>query len=191
MTDEPASAASVPGWLRALELIAGVILIVVAILVWVHPLVAILAVETFFAVALIFLGFARLFCGITAKNINGGLRALMILTGMILLVVGIVALVFPVAGVLTLVYFFAIALLFAGIERLAVGGTAGTGPAWIKYLTLAIAILVLLISSAILVFPAFGLELIFILISVQLLLLGIELLAAGITGKSIPGLSIG
>lgn len=190
MTDEPASAKP-PGWLRALELIAGVILILVAFLVWVYPLVAILAVETFFAVALIFLGFARLFGGINAKNLNGGLRALMVLAGLILLGVGMVALAFPVAGVLTLVYFFAVALLFAGIERLAVGGMAGTGPAWIKYLTLAIAVLVLVISFAILVFPAFGLELIFILISVQLLLLGIELLAAGVTGKSIPGISPG
>ncbi|MDD1716183.1 MAG: DUF308 domain-containing protein [Methanolinea sp.] len=191
MTDEPASAVTVPGWLRALELIAGVILIIAAFLVWVHPMVAILAVETFFAIALIFLGFARLLGGITAKNLNGGLRALMVLAGVILLMVGIVALVFPVAGVLTLVYFFAIALLFAGIERLAAGGMAGTGPAWIKYLTLAIAVLVLIISFAILVFPAFGLELIFLLISVQLLLLGIELLAAGITGKAIPGINPG
>lgn len=192
MSDEtviaPAAAAisKSPGWLRALEIVVGLILIFTAFYVWVYPGIATLTYVFIFGIVLVILGISRFIAGFAAKELTTGIRILLIIVGILAVIIGFYALAYPLVGAITLVYFFAFALLFLGFDRLALAGTAkGTDGTWLKYLSIIVGIFAIIISFAILLYPGFGLALVFILISLQLFLLGIELLAAGITGMNL------
>ncbi|HUU74602.1 MAG TPA: DUF308 domain-containing protein [Methanoregulaceae archaeon] len=176
-----------PGWLRALEVIAGIILILIAFYVWVYPGIATLTYVYIFGIALIIIGFARFIAGFVAKNLTTGIRILMIIVGILAVAIGFYAIAYPLVGAITMVYFFAFAMLFLGFDRLALAGTAGAAEEanWLKYLSIIVGVFSIIISFVILLYPGFGLALIFVLISLQLFLLGIELIAAGITGLSL------
>jgi len=176
-----------PGWLRALEIVVGLILIFTAFYVWVYPGIATLTYVFIFGIVLVILGISRFIAGFAAKNLTTGIRILLIIVGILAVVIGFYALAYPLVGAITLVYFFAFALLFLGFDRLALAGSVkgaeeGT---WLKYLSIIVGIFAIVISFAILLYPGFGLALVFVLISLQLFLLGIELLAAGITGMNL------
>jgi uncharacterized membrane protein HdeD (DUF308 family) len=181
---QPVSPGKSPGWLRVLEIVVGIILVCTALYVWVYPAIAIEAYVLLFAIALLILGCMRVISGIAAQNLAAALRVLFIIVGILLVVIGGYALAYPLIGALTLVYFFAFGLLFTGFDRIALSGTKkNTGTrTWLTYLTIIAGIFAVIISLAILFYPGFGLALVFILISLELFLLGIELLAAGITG---------
>ncbi len=181
---QPASPGKSPGWLRILEIVAGIVLVCTALYVWVYPAIAIEVYILLFAVALLILGCLRIISGIAAQNLVTALRVLFIVVGILLVVIGAYALAYPFVGALTLVYFIAFGLLFTGFDRIALSGTkksAGTGR-WLTYLSIIAGIIAVIISLAILFYPGFGLALVFILISLALFLLGIEFFAAGITG---------
>ena len=174
-----------PGWLRALEIVVGLILIFTAFYVWVYPGIATLTYVFIFGIVLVILGISRFIAGFAAKNLTTGIRILLIIVGILAVVIGFYALAYPLVGAITLVYFFAFALLFLGFDRLALAGTAKAEEGnWLKYLSIIVGIFAIIISFAILLYPGFGLALVFVLISLQLFLLGIELLAAGITGMN-------
>jgi uncharacterized membrane protein HdeD (DUF308 family) len=183
----PVSPGKSPGWLRVLGIVAGIILVCTALYVWVYPAIAIEAYIILFAIALIILGVIRFISGFAAQNLATALRVLFIIVGILLVVIGAYALAYPLIGALTLIYFFAFGLLFTGFDRIALSGTiksTGTG-SWLKYLTIIAGIFAIIVSLAILFYPGFGLALVFILISLELFLMGIELLAAGVTGMAL------
>lgn len=67
MKDE-AEAIQLPGWMRALAIISGIISIIAAIVVIVNPLIALRTLVILFAVALLFIGIKRLIAGISGKS---------------------------------------------------------------------------------------------------------------------------
>lgn len=176
-----------PGWLRALEIVVGLILIFTAFYVWVYPVIAELTYVFIFGIVLVILGISRFISGFAAKNLTTGIRILLIIVGILAVVIGFYAIAYPLVGAFTLVYFFAFALLFLGFDRLALAGTAKEAEkgTWLKYLAIIVGVLAIIISFVILLYPGFGIALIFVLISLQLFLLGIELVAAGITGMNL------
>lgn len=180
----PVSPRKPPGWVRVLEMIVGIILVCTALYVWVYPAVAIEAYVLLFAIALIILGCMRIISGIATRDLATLIRALFIIVGILLVAIGAYAIAYPVIGALTLVYFFAFGLLFAGFDRIALtvpkkSTRAGT---WLSYLTIIAGVFAVVVSLAILFYPGFGLGLLFILASLELFLLGIDLLASGIMG---------
>jgi uncharacterized membrane protein HdeD (DUF308 family) len=175
-----------PGWLRALEVVVGLILIFTAFYVWVYPGIAELTYIFIFGIVLVILGISRFISGFAAKNLTTGIRILLIIVGILAVVTGFYALAYPLVGAVTIAFFFAFSLLFLGFDRLALAGTAkAEDGSWMKYLAIIVGIFAIIVSFAILLYPGFGIALIFILISLQLFLLGIDLLAAGITGMSL------
>ncbi len=65
---EEAEAIQLPGWMRALAIISGIISIIAAIVVIVNPLIALRTLVMLFAVALLFIGIERLIVGISGKS---------------------------------------------------------------------------------------------------------------------------
>lgn len=186
--DTSPPAAGTPGWLRALEIIAGLILVFTSLYVWVYPGVAALTYVFIFGIGLIFLGFARIGAAIFYSAGPGGMRVLAGIIGILCVIIGAYAVASPIVGAATLVYFFAFALMFAGIDRLVLAGSVKEGadtPSWLKYLTIIAGIFALIISFAVILYPGLGLALIFILISLEMFLLGIELIASGVVGKKL------
>ncbi|MCE5298345.1 MAG: DUF308 domain-containing protein [Methanoregulaceae archaeon] len=183
---QDASIRNVPGWIRAIEIIAGIILVVLSFNIWGYPLVAGISVIYMFGLALIILGTVRMGTGIFETSLGSGARALVVILGILLLLIGFYAIAYPAGGAVTLIYFFAFGLMLAGIDLIVRAGAGLPGPDapdWVRYLSIAAGIFALLIGFIALLYPGFGAALLFILISLGLLVLGIDLIATGIIGR--------
>lgn len=192
MTDDPhpETPAREPytGWLRGLEIIAGIILVGLSFLVWGYPLIAGLTTVFIFGLALIVLGTMRMGQGIFEQALGGGMRALLVILGVILVGIGLSAIAFPIGGALTLIFFFAFALMLAGIDRLVLAGSGWPGPGtprWVSYLSLIAGIFAVVVGFIALLFPGFGAALLFVIISIALLILGLELIVSGFRGRNV------
>ncbi len=177
-----------PGWLRALEIISGIILVVLSLLVWGYPLIAGLTTVFVFGLALIILGTMRMGQGIFEQTLGGGLRGFLVILGILLVGIGLYAIAFPVGGALTLIFFFAFALMLAGIDRLVLAGSGWPGPGtprWVSYLSFIAGIFAVVVGFVALLYPGFGAALLFVIISIAILILGMELIVTGIRGRKI------
>ncbi len=75
-----------PGWLRALDIVFGLIAIALSIVVLLYPELAILTLIFLLSVALLIIGIARIIVGIFAKYLSDGLRAINAGTGILVLI---------------------------------------------------------------------------------------------------------
>jgi len=162
-----------PMWLRILEIIAGLIIVVLAGYVIAYPGVAIATLILFLAIALIIIGidyFIRVF----AKGITGWRRLLNLVLSVLAIIIAGAVIANPlVYGSLTLVYLLGLALLFAGIAS-AARGTAGG---------IVVGILGIIIGFAVIIFPGLGLGTLVFLLAVFLVIFGLESIASGILGR--------
>jgi uncharacterized membrane protein HdeD (DUF308 family) len=162
-----------PMWLRIVEIIAGIIIVVLAGYVIAYPRVAIATLILFLAIALIIIGidyFIRVF----AKGITGWRRLFNLILSALAIIIAAYVIAYPaIYGSLTLVYLLGLALLFAGIAS-AARGTAGS---------LVVGILGIIIGFAVIIFPGVGLATIVFLVAVFLAIFGLESIASGILGR--------
>lgn len=159
--------------LRILEIIAGVIVLVLAGYVIAHPGVAIATLILFLAIALIILGVAY-FIRVFAKGISGWRRLLNLILSVLAIIIAAYVIANPlIYGSLTLVYLLGLALLFAGIAS-AARGTAGS---------IIVGILGIIIGFVVIIFPALGLATLVFLLAVFLIIFGLESIISGILGR--------
>jgi len=162
-----------PMWLRIVEIIAGIIIVVLAGYVIAYPAVAIATLILFLAIALIIIGidyFIRVF----AKGITGWRRLLNLILSALAIIIAAYIIAYPaIYGSLTLVYLLGLALLFAGIASAARGTVGG----------IVIGILGIIIGFTVIIFPGVGLATIVFLVAVFLVIFGLESIASGILGR--------
>jgi len=162
-----------PMWLRILEIIAGLMIVVLAGYVIAYPGVAIATLILFLAIALIIIGidyFIRIF----AKDITGWRRLLNLILSVLAIIIAGAVIANPlIYGSLTLVYLLGLALLFAGIAS-AARSTAGG---------IVVGILGIIIGFAVIIFPGLGLGTLVFLLAVFLVIFGLESIASGILGR--------
>jgi uncharacterized membrane protein HdeD (DUF308 family) len=160
-------------WLRILEIIAGIIILVLAGYVIAYPGATIATLILFLAIALIILGIAY-FIRVFAKGISGWRRLLnLILSALAIIIAAYIAAYPAIYGSLTLVYLLGLALLFAGIAS-ASRGTAGG---------IIVGILGIIIGFVVIIFPGVGLATIVLLVAVFLVIFGLESIISGIVGR--------
>lgn len=103
--------------------------------------------------------------------------------GILVLIISVIIMSYPVATGVFLLVILAIALLFDGIARVVHGlGNKSSGKASRTFSIVAGAIAIAL-SIMIMASPFFGAVLIGLLLSIALLIVGIQILVAGFTGK--------
>jgi uncharacterized membrane protein HdeD (DUF308 family) len=119
---------------------------------------------------------------------SGAYRAIEIILGIIALVVGVLALFFPTAVVVTIVVLFGIALVAIGILRIASALTTGHTYGATRTTNAVIGVVALIIGLIILFFPLFATETIVILIGFGFLVYGLGRL---VIGGATSGLSLG
>ncbi len=171
-----------PVWLRAAEIIAGVIVLILAVYVIFNPNVAIGLLRLILGIGLIILGLSLIVSGAGARMASMGGRVLSIILGIIVLALGVAAIVYTNFGSDLLLIIFAVGLLLNAIGRIAFAGYAvGAGaPSWIRGTSMVLGIIALIIAILIIVFPGFGFALLVLLVALALLLLGVELILAGV-----------
>lgn len=171
-----------PGWLRALDIVFGLIAIILSVVVLVYQDLAILTMIFVLSIVLLVVGIARIFGGIFAKYLSDGMRAVNVGIGILALVLGAIALLHTDLTTQVLIYILSFALLLNGIARLVIGGFARLLPSWLRGLLTVVGLLTIILSVVVFVSPAFGELTLVLILSITFLLNGIARIVSGITG---------
>lgn len=113
-----AAFSSIPSSARYTNAAIGIIAIIIGAIIMIFPVYAIAAI---LAIALLIWGLGRLVVGGAGRQFGGGLRALLIVLGIIVVIFAILVIIFPIIAILSVTILLSIAFLFIGIDSLASG----------------------------------------------------------------------
>jgi Uncharacterized conserved protein len=116
---------------------------------------------------------------LSTTKTSGGYRAVEIILGIVALIIGVLALAFPIATVVSIVFFFGLALFVIGILRLATGASADWLPGASRKANAVIGILAIIFGLIIMFAPFFSAQVIIIFIGFALLIYGIGRIVVG------------
>jgi uncharacterized membrane protein HdeD (DUF308 family) len=171
-----------PNWLRALNIITGLVAIILGIVVLLIPSVAVETLVFLLYIALMVIGFGRILVGALAGFLSGGLRAVSIIAGLIAFAVAVLALVYPNFAVALLVTLFGATLLLFGLGRVIIGVMAKILANWVRALMIIGGFLTIGLSIAVLIFPGVAILTLVFLLSFALVWNGIDTVVSGVTG---------
>lgn len=146
----------IPTWLRNANVIFGIITILVAILVIAQPGLTITILVVLIGVGLLLLGLARFLRGLFEIRLSNFLRFFNILTGLLILILALITLLFQALVVLILIWILAAALLVLGLARLLVGLLDNESPTWFRALLILVGLISLAVSFLLFLLPALG-----------------------------------
>jgi uncharacterized membrane protein HdeD (DUF308 family) len=111
----------VSGAARGVAILIGLIAVGIAIVVMLYPLLAAATVVILISIAVLIYGIGRIVIGATSGQLGGGLRGLLVATGLLMVILAIVVIVYPGLGIVFLAVLLSIAFLFIGFESIAAG----------------------------------------------------------------------
>ncbi len=106
---------------RKTNSIIGILAIIFGAIILFVPFFATALLVIFIGIALLIYGIGRIIAGSAGSNLSGGLRAILILIGILVVVFSLIVIFFPVVGVYTYAFFVAIEFILIGIESLVSG----------------------------------------------------------------------
>jgi len=167
-----------PKWVFAAQIGIGALAIILSILILINPIPSTISIIFLVSVLLLVVGIEKVITGIFVKNrarfSNLGL-------GILVIILAIVAMAFPVFVVILV----AVALLFDGISRIVHGIRHKDQSKLDRAFTIGVGALEIALSIVILASPAFGFGFVASIIAIALLITGIQILVAGLTGRRI------
>jgi uncharacterized membrane protein HdeD (DUF308 family) len=169
-----------PGWLRAAQIGLGIIALIISIYILAYPVATFVTIVLLLGVILFVVGIERIIQGIVAP---GRSRWGTIGLGILVLIISIIVMAFPTAVGVFLIILLAIGLLFDGIARVYHGATDRTRSRWSRIFSLVAGAIEIGVSIMIMVSPAIGAGLVGFLAGIALLIVGIEIIAAGVGGR--------
>ena len=110
-----------PTWLRAADIVFGILAFVLSVIVIFSPGVAVTTLAVLLYFALFVRGVAALSMAGAARMLPPRLRAASAAVGVLSIILALVFLVFPGLAIGTLIFLLSIGLLFVGIEAIATG----------------------------------------------------------------------
>jgi len=171
-----------PGWLRGLEIVTGVLVLMFGVLVLIFPSFGV-------ATLIILLSFGLIFAGIRAISLAGysrlskGLRVVSVIAGIISLILALMVLLFVGYGVLTLIIFVSYGLIVYGFSRIFLG-YALKKAGWFRGLMTAVGVLDIILSVIVLALPGLALLTLAIILALVMLMSGAESIVSGIVGHT-------
>jgi uncharacterized membrane protein HdeD (DUF308 family) len=172
-----------PNWLRYVQVGLGAISIILSIVILTYPGIAIYTIILMLSIASLIIGIERIATGISpllsrsSRIVNIGLGALAI-------AVALAVISFPVFTAGFLVTLVAISLLFVGIARIVQGARIKDAPGWSRGFMVGVGMLSIAVSLLVIAHPiSFGVVLLGFVISIALLINGIQMIALGIGGR--------
>jgi uncharacterized membrane protein HdeD (DUF308 family) len=175
-----------PGWMRAAQIALGVIAVVLSVYILAYPVLTFVTIVLLLGIVLFVVGIERIIQGIVAP---GRSRWGTIGLGILVLIISIIVMAFPGAFGVFLIILLAIGLLFDGIARVYHGATDKTRGRWSRIFSIAAGVIEIVLSLMILAAPVIGAELVSFLLAIALLIVGIQIIVAGITGSRFKVLS--
>jgi len=110
-----------PSSARGANALIGIVAIILGLLILVFPTFATISLVVLIGIGLLIYGIGRVIVGGVASNMSGGLRAIVILFGILTAVFGLIIIFIPTVGIFTYAFFVSIAFLLIGIDALAAG----------------------------------------------------------------------
>jgi len=169
-----------PGWRRAVQIGLGALAIILAIYAIALPAVTLVTLVTILAIIFIIVGIEMVLSGIFVPSRS---RWGSVGLGILVIILASIALAFPVGTTVALFLFLGLALLFYGIARIIHGFGDKTRRGWSRGFSIAVGILAVVFGGLIIASPFFGAVLAGLIIGAILLIIGIEMIIAGIAGR--------
>src|SRR6267378_7391588 len=169
-----------PSWIRAAEVILGIVSLIAGVYVLAYPGVAIATLILLLAVGLIFLGARDIVLGAMGKFLPSWLRAANIVLGVLAFILSVVVINEPGFAVRTLVLLLYVVLFVRGVAGISLGGAGKQFSAMLRGLSVGAGVLSIILALVFLAMPALGVDVLIILLSLGLLITGLESIAAGV-----------
>ena len=158
----------------------GAIVIILSISILSQPAIATVSLVVIAAIILLIVGIERVIYGVFIRHKS---RLPTIGFGILVIILAAIAIAFPVWTTVFLIYLIAFALLFDGISRITHGAGDRESHGWSRGFSIGVGVLEIILSIMILVSPVIGAALVGILIGIALLIVGIQVVVAGISGR--------
>ena len=169
-----------PGWKRAAQIGLGALAIILSIYAIAFPAITFVNLIWILAIILLIVGIEKVITGIFVPSKS---RWATIGLGILVIILAGIALAFPVGTTLVLIVFLGFALMFDGFARIIHGFADRTERGWVRGFSIGVGILAVVVAGMIIASPLFGAVLAGLLIGIVLLIVGIEMISAGIGGR--------
>ncbi len=171
-----------PKGIRSLQIVLGAIAIALSLAVIVNPGVGIATLTFLLSITLLVVGIERLVTGLTLSKHSKSSRFGNIGLGALAALLGIAVMAFPLFTTGVLVTLLALGLLFTGIARVIHGISDKNTSKWSKGFLVGVGVLSLAVSFMVFASPALGVFLLTLVLGINLLIIGIQSVAYGISG---------
>ena len=171
-----------PGWWRALEVLAGIVVLALAVIVLADPQFVITILVYVIGGALVIGGLSRIGVGLFARVFSPAARGLNLGGGIIAVVIGIVVILDPSLGAGVLIAILAAAILLVGVVEIVVGALAKHRPTWLRTLVVIVGVLTVILSALTALDTTLGQGLLAAILAIALVFLGARDIVHGITG---------
>jgi len=172
-----------PGWLRALEIITGILTLILGTVVLAYPAWGLVTLVLLLSIGLLFLGFRSLFL-IGYKGLSNGMRVLNGILGVLTILLAAIVIGFPAYGIATLLFLVSFGLIFYGVGRITLAYTLKETPGWLRGLTATVGVIDLILSFVFILYPGPALLTFVIVFAILLMISGAEIIIAGIMGHT-------
>ena len=169
-----------PGWMRLAQIGLGILAIIVAGLAITFPHLAFLSVVILISVVLFFVGIEKIITGLFIAHKT---RFATIGLGILTIILAALAMAFPIAAAIVIIYFLGFALMFDGFARITDGVMNKANRGWVRGFLIGVGVLNVAISVLVLASPLFGAILAGIMIGFSLLIVGIQIITTGVMGR--------
>ena len=170
-----------PGWMRGVQIGFGILVVILSIYALAYPGAAFVSLVLILGIILFIVGIEKIISGIFLP-IKG--RGATIGLGILVLIFAGFVIAFPGFATWIITVFIGIALLFGGAASIA-QAFSGRESGWKKAFLIGVGALLIIIGIMVLVSPVFGAQFAGIVIAIGLLIAGIQMIAAGATGRKI------
>src|SRR5262245_31536972 len=169
-----------PGWSRAAQIGLGALAIILSILIIAFPGIGVVSIVLIIGILLLIVGIESIITGIFVKSKS---RMANIGLGIIVIILAILVMAFPVGSTILLILLMGFTILIAGMSRLVHGFGDRESRGWSRGFRIGAGALEVAFGILILVSPAVGAVFVAFLIAVALLIVGIQMIVAGIYGR--------
>jgi uncharacterized membrane protein HdeD (DUF308 family) len=169
-----------PGWKRGVLIGLGAIAVVLSILVFIHPGMTVVSIIYLLGIILIIVGIEKIISGIFVANKS---RWGTVGLGVLALIFGSIAVGAPVSTAVFVIIMLGIGLLFAGISHVVNGLGNKESPGWARGFSIGAGALAIALSFLVIASPYAGAMFVSIFLGIALLIIGIEIIVVGSTGR--------
>ncbi len=167
-----------PGWSRAAQIGLGAVAITLSILILVFPGTAIVSIVLIIGVLLLIVGIESVISGLFVKRWMASIGL-----GILVIILALVVIAFPAGTTVFLIILMGIALLIDGISRLVHGFGDKESRGWSRGFRIGVGVLEIALGILVMVSPAVGVAFVAFIIAIALLIVGIQMVAGGISGR--------